>query len=575
MASNSWKRALSYIVAAICMVQAWAAYTHAESEGAGLNKRYIVRFSSKRASAQENSSHAAQKGLKMKSIGGASYTVDSRLSEAELEAELSEFGEVAYVEQDRLRVKTRAATIGYTAEWGVESSGMGRLSKFISEKGAYSDEVVVAVLDTGVWRDHPLLKGRVVDGYDFFSDDAVPDDMDGHGTHVAGIIAQSCGELPVKIMPVRVMDSNGGYDSVIGRGIRYAADNGASVINLSLSGIGRSYYLEEAVKYARQKGAVVVVSAGNDATDAEYYYPAAIRECITVSASDLNDSRADFSNYGACVDVAAPGINIKSSVPYFADHDGIVDGFSYYSGTSMAAPFVSAEAAMLKLENSSRNVSEIEYLLQKRIRDAGPLGRDMLFGYGIIDGNEHVRSPKVNLSQRTELVGGVRTISGRSIFEIKYKAATGYRPPVSLSQDNTSIPCVAEYPSDGIISVRPLEALKEGSLQIKVGSYTYSAAVIPSESVYLFTPLSSIALEFEGKLAGEAQSGSVYIRSPNGTRIDTESSIAASGELILNIEGKALNPWDYGRCSIVLDGVLLSDGSRLYDIMPASMYDEN
>lgn len=574
MAFNCWKQVLSYVVAALCMVQVGANYSHAEDEAADLHKRYIVRFSAQKTLAQGKSSHAAPKGLEMKSLGDSSYAVDSKLSKEELEAELSQAGDVSYVEQDRLRVKTGGVNIDYSSAWGVESSGMGELSKAISEEKAYSGEVIVAVLDTGVWKDHPLLKDRTVQGYDFFSNDALPDDTDGHGTHVAGIIAQSCGELPVKIMPIRVMDSNGGYDSVIGQGIRYAADNGASVINLSLAGIGRSYYLEESVRYARQKGAVVVVSAGNDSADASYYYPAGINECITVSASDRDDSLADFSNYGSCVDIAAPGVAIKSSIPYFADKDDVVDGFSYFSGTSMAAPFVSAEAAMLRLENSSRSVGEIEYLLQKRIRDAGPQGRDMLFGNGIIDGGMHVKSPKVSPSQRTELVGGKRTIPGGSIFEIKYKAAAGYRPPVSLSQDGEAVASSVEYPSDGLIYIRPQQALREGSLQIKVGAYTYTAAVIPEESVYLFTPLSSLALEVEGALVGEVQSGSVYIRSPNGTRLDVESSVSGSGKLILDLEGAGLKVWDSGRCSIVLDGVLLSDGSRLYDILPACMYDE-
>jgi len=574
MASNCWKRILSYVVAAICVAQAGVHYSHAEGEPAGSHKKYIVRFSAQKTFAQEKSAHDSLKGIEMKSLGGRLYAVDSRLGVEALEAELSQVGDVSYVEQDSLRVKTGAVNLDYSDGWGEESSGMAELSKFVSEKKAYSGEVVVAVIDTGVWKDHPLLKDRTVQGYDFFSNDAAPDDTDGHGTHVAGIIAQSCGELPVKIMPIRVMDSNGGYDSVIGQGIRYAADNGASVINLSLGGVGRSYYLEESVKYARQKGAVVVVSAGNDSADASYYYPAGINECITVSASDRNDSLAVFSNYGSCVDVAAPGVNIKSSIPYFADDDGLVDGFSYYSGTSMAAPFVSAEAAMLKLENSLRNIGEIEYLLQKRIRDVGQPGRDMLFGEGIIDGGIHVKSPGVSPSQRTELVGGKRTIPGGSFFEIRYKAAAGYRPPVSISQAGEVILCNVEYPGDGIISIRPQQALREGSLQINVGGYTYTAAVIPEESVYLFTPLSSLALDVEGALAGDIKRGSVYIRSPNGTKLDFESSVAESGKLVLTFEGAGLEAWDYGRCSIVLDGILLANGSKLYDILPACMYDE-
>lgn len=232
-------------------------------------------------------------------------------------------------------------------------------------------DVVVAVLDTGVDSSHEMLKNRVVGGYDFTGKGSWADG-NGHGTHVAGIIAD-CTNSNVKIMPIKVLDSSGrGKVSKIGEAVRYAVDNGAGVINLSLGGFGYSAYMEQSIQYAYNKGVPVVVAAGNEGGNVNSYCPANIERAITVSSIDSNHNRSIFSNYGKWVDYAAPGSNIKSAY--------LGNSYKTMSGTSMAAPFVSASLAMLKVSGLSDPVS----YMHENVCDYGSTGWDVNYGHGVI-----------------------------------------------------------------------------------------------------------------------------------------------------------------------------------------------
>ena len=223
--------------------------------------------------------------------------------------------------------------------------------------------VVVAVVDSGVDMDHPDLTENLVSGYDYADNDSNPDDEDGHGTHVAGIIAACNNAIGVrgvaygaKIMPVRVLGADGsGSSANIAAGIRYAADHGADIINMSLGGVHRSALEEDAVRYARNSGCLVVAAAGNDNLPTAlsgsdtyggvYASPANFPGVLTVMAADETGSLASFSNYdtdigkGSEYEIMAPGVNILSTT-----YDG---GYGYMSGTSMACPVVAGAAAIL------------------------------------------------------------------------------------------------------------------------------------------------------------------------------------------------------------------------------------
>ncbi len=214
--------------------------------------------------------------------------------------------------------------------------------------------IKIAIIDSGIQSSHPDLDAKLVRGYDFVDGDAAPEDGNGHGTHVAGSAAAEtnngtggAGTCPAcRIMPIRVLDDAGsGTLSDVAEGIVFAADQGAQVINLSLGG-GGSVLLEMAVDYAWDKGAFLACAAGNDGTTSiTTAYPAPYNNCFAVAATTSADTRARFSNYGAWVEVAAPGASIVST--------WLADGYATVSGTSMAAPHVAGLAGLLSSQGLS------------------------------------------------------------------------------------------------------------------------------------------------------------------------------------------------------------------------------
>ena len=209
-----------------------------------------------------------------------------------------------------------------------------------------SSSINIAILDTGVDLDHLDLASKLISNINF-SDSATVDDVYGHGTHVAGIAAAiSNNGIGVAglgynstIMNVKVLgDTGSGAYSWIASGIIWAADNGAEIINMSLGGSSASSTLEDAINYAWSKGVVVVAAAGNSGSTTPSY-PAYYTNCIAVAATDANDAKASWSNYGDWVDVAAPGLNVYSTLKD--------NGYGYKSGTSMASPHVAGLAALV------------------------------------------------------------------------------------------------------------------------------------------------------------------------------------------------------------------------------------
>ena len=226
--------------------------------------------------------------------------------------------------------------------WGAEDCGF---DSFVSKYASlFADTGVVAVVDTGVDSTHPFLQGRVLSGgYDFIDGDSTPNDGHSHGTHVAGTIIDCVGSAPISILPVRVLNNQGeGTSLTVIAGIKYAADHGADVINLSLGG-GCTKAEDDAISYAIGKGCLVVAAAGNDNEDTVYSCPAHITTggMIVVSAGDSNHNKAYFSNYGSSVDLMAPGVSIKATVPG--------GSFGVKSGTSMATPHAAAAAMLIDL----------------------------------------------------------------------------------------------------------------------------------------------------------------------------------------------------------------------------------
>ena len=209
------------------------------------------------------------------------------------------------------------------------------------------ENVIIAIVDTGVETTHPDLSASVIEGYDFVNDDTDANDDHGHGTHVAGIAAangnNALGVAGVnwssKIMPVKVLSAGGwGITSDVANGIRFAADNGAHIINLSLGATSLSRILKEAVAYADSLGVIVVAGAGNNGNE-KRFYPAAFSEVIAVASTTIQDEMSSFSSHGVWVDIAAPGSSIYSTTRFH--------NYGYLSGTSMASPYIAGVASLV------------------------------------------------------------------------------------------------------------------------------------------------------------------------------------------------------------------------------------
>ncbi|WP_312048567.1 S8 family peptidase [Exiguobacterium profundum] len=253
--------------------------------------------------------------------------------------------------------------------------------------------IKVAVLDTGV--DHRLLdlKGKVdvANAKNFVDPNGEGDAIDdhGHGTHVAGVIGATRdngvsmrGIVPnVSILPVKVLDAGGSGDTdQIALGIKYAVDAGAKVINMSLGG-NESRTLGYMLKYAYDRGVVIVAATGNDG-QSRVSYPASSKYTISVGATNTFGIVSDYSNYGLGVDVVAPGSKVASLVP-----DGNV---VYMDGTSMATPHVAAAVALLKSYHPDLSVEDVRTLLQRTADPIAFSGGDAPVDPRMSDGFEYV-----------------------------------------------------------------------------------------------------------------------------------------------------------------------------------------
>lgn len=301
-----------------------------------------------------------------------------------------------------------------------------------------SDDMVVAVVDTGILN-HPDLAGRITNtGFDFvdtrFSNDGDGPDADPtdpgdgqggrgnswHGTHVAGTIAAATNNgLGVSgilwsgsVMAVRVMGAGGGASADIANGILYAAglanssgkvpDKTARVINLSLGGPGFDFVIDQAVADAVQAGVVVVAAAGNENTS-DFGSPGTSPGAITVAAVGLDSSKAPYSNFGPEVDVAAPGGDMSVDLDGNDYPDGVLstlakdDGspvYTFYQGTSMATPHVVGVVGLMLSANPNLTPAEVLNILSQTATDLGDPGRDDVFGAGLINAAKAVQAAK-------------------------------------------------------------------------------------------------------------------------------------------------------------------------------------
>ncbi|MDF1552141.1 MAG: S8 family serine peptidase [Deferrisomatales bacterium] len=242
--------------------------------------------------------------------------------------------------------------------------------------------VVVAVLDTGVDPDHPDLVGKLVPGWNAFDGNDTWEDVNGHGTQVAGTIAAATNNTlgvasiapGALIMPVRISGLDGyAYTSTIASGLTWAVDHGADVANISYGVTGIST-VDSAAAYMREAGGIVVASAGNGGGEV---LAGEDPNIISVSATTSSDTRASWSSYGQYVDVSAPGVGILTTT-----NGG---GYAAVSGTSFSSPCAAAVVALMKAANPTLSPDQLETLLRETAVDLGTFGWDAYYGNGRVD----------------------------------------------------------------------------------------------------------------------------------------------------------------------------------------------
>lgn len=292
--------------------------------------------------------------------------------------ELKNTPNIIYAEKDRpIYTETLEDAAEYVS-WGVEAIEANVYAESLSVTA--ENPVTVAIIDSGS-QNIDFIKDRLVEGYDFVENDkdaAEDESSDSHGTFLASIVADCCRNIPVKIMPVRVLKSKTGSLINAINGIRFAVDNGADVINISLGGVlDNCKPLDDALSYAEQNNVTVVVCAGNVKRDIENYCPAHNESAITVTSVNRdNEFSESFSNFGTMVDFAAPGENI---VGYNASGEKTT-----LSGTSMSAAFVSAAAAMFRMDNPRCNTNQVRKAMISCAVDCGEYGHDIYYGWGVL-----------------------------------------------------------------------------------------------------------------------------------------------------------------------------------------------
>ena len=404
-------------------------------------------------------------------------------------------------------VSSEQAAVGTHYSWGAGDCGFdGYVSKYA---GKFTSNGVVAVVDTGVDSSHSFLWGRVLSGgYDFIDGDSTPNDGHSHGTHVAGTIIDCVGSAPVNILPVRVLNNQGsGTSATVAAGIKYAADHGADVINLSLGG-GCSSVKDSAVSYAIGKGCLVVIAAGNDNTNTANTCPAHITSggAVIVSAGDSGHNKASFSNYGSSVDLMAPGVSIKATIPG--------GGFGTMSGTSMAAPHAAAAAVLIDL---AWGETLTPAALEKELYSATTYGKwtNSTVGCGFLDMSK-ASAPSKNITPMISL--------DRSSLSLK--AGESQTLTASVTPSGTAVSWSSSNTKVATVSNGKVTAVSQGTATI-TAQIVYNGMVCQAKCTVTVAaevkPEINLSHSSLSLLVGESQTLTVSVK-PSGTAVSWSSS---------------------------------------------------
>ena len=486
----------------------------------------------------------------------------------------------------------------YNLQWHYPAINLPQAWDITTGDRVGGGDVIVAVVDTGVFLAHPELAGQLVSGYDFISDPANAADGDGidnnpddpgdgaqlnnsswHGTHVAGTIAAATNNANgvagvawgAKIMPLRALGTEGGSSFDVMQAVLYAAglDNSsntlptqkADIINLSLGGGGSSVAAQAAFTAARNAGVIIVAAAGNENTS-QLSYPASYDGVISVSATDFANNRAPYSNFGTKIDVAAPG----GSQGVDLNNDGFGDGvlstlvddssgsrvptLKFYQGTSMAVPHVAGVFALMRAVYPALSPDEVDSALNAGVitTDLDNNGRDDLYGNGLIDALKAVQE-----AQR--LANGGTPLPQPAFITAEPKQLAFFDTDTSkilvLSNESTTTASVSVTDDATWLTVAPSSADANG-----IGGYTVTIDTTGlSNAQYIGTitfnwdvsrSLKVQVLMTVGPLDREGKAGTIYMLLVDADdEVAKQTSVVENGNGVYNYSFKNIAPGSY------------------------------
>jgi len=446
--------------------------------------------------------------------------------------------------------------------WGPGRIGSDAYIDFLIASGKQNASVVVAVLDTGLDTNHPYFSGRHVPGRNFDTAGGTTMDVHSHGTHVSGTVIDVAIALPnVKIMPVKVLGDDGrGASTNVANGIRWAAENGAKVINLSLGG-SHVAAKDDAVNYAVSRNVTVVVSAGNDSGSANDYCPAHTDTAITVASFDSANRPAGTSNHGECVNVAAPGVSIVSTMPG--------GGTGTKSGTSMASPHVAGAAALLLCNNPSLTPASVKAQICHYVDQVlFSVTNGYYYGSGILNIGKAagVASPQFIFSTPTDVTANVYSSPVQKQLRIDYYNNGAITNVTSQATYQSSNNAIATVSASGLVTI---SGIGQANITVGYGGRTATVRVV-GESVAPLSVLSSIPVNgsigidpatkitvvFNQRIQGAV---TFTLRDPSGTNIGWSSMLVGSSVTItLNATLKQFTEYTF---TIPVGGASFSGGT--------------